>query len=322
MKYKIAVVIPCYKVTRHIEDVVKDIPEYVSKIYTVDDKCPDNSGEFIQKNVKDPRVTVLFNEVNLGVGGATKHGFVQAVKDGNHIMVKIDGDGQMDSSKIKDLITPLINGQADYVKANRFFKPSALKGMPLVRKIGNAGLSFLNKASSGYWNIMDPTNGFLAITNSVLSLLELDKISDRYFFESDMLFRLNLSNCVVKDVPIPAIYGDEESHLKVSQALVDFSTNHLKRLFKRIIYKYFVNDFNVGSIQLVSGSLLFGFGVIYSLIIWLTGISLNRENETGSIMLAVLTIILGFQLLLSFLNIDIFSTPDKPITSLVDDDLE
>ncbi len=310
---KIAVVIPCYKVKNYILKVLEELPTFICKVYVVDDKCPDESGKYVEKNSLNSKVKVLYNEINLGVGGATKRGFKEAMHDDMDIVIKLDGDGQMDSSKIPVLINPIITNKADFTKGNRFFSPRMLSGMPLTRKLGNAGLSFLTKLSSGHWHIMDPTNGFIAIHASVLKLLELDKINNRFFFESDLLFRLRLVNALVEDVPIPAIYGDEKSNLKIFSALFNFSFMHINRLFKRIIYNYFIHDFNIGTIQLIFGTITFMWGLIFGITVWIQGILNNQVNETGTIMVAMIPLILGFQLLLSALNYDVSNQVKNPI---------
>jgi dolichol-phosphate mannosyltransferase len=187
----LSVVIPCYKVTRHIMGVIESIPPIVERIYAVDDCCPDKSGEYIKAHNKDPRVRILAHEKNEGVGGAVMTGYKAAIADAMFIAIKIDGDGQMNPMLIPDFIEPIINGEADYTKGNRFYNLEEIHQMPKVRLIGNAVLSLMNKLSSGYWDVFDPTNGYTAIHVDVLGRLPFDKISKRYFFESDMLFRLN-----------------------------------------------------------------------------------------------------------------------------------
>lgn len=309
----IAVVIPCYKVKAHILPLLQSIGPEVQRIFLVDDRCPEGTGRFVEEKNQDPRVKVLFHLENLGVGGAVKTGFAEAAQEGHSYLVKLDGDGQMDPAAILRLVRPLRDGLADYAKGNRFFNPRFLRGMPKLRIFGNAGLSFLTKLSSGYWNVMDPTNGFVAIHAKVFSLLESEKIENRYFFETDMLYRLHLVGAVVQDVPIPARYQDEKSNLKIGRVLASFPFKHMSRLLRRIVYDYFVHDFNVGSAQLVFGLLGFGFGTSYGLYRWNYGVTHGVETETGAIMIAILPMILGFQLLLGTLQYDIANRPTSPI---------
>ncbi len=168
----IAVVVPSYKVSKHILQVINDIPKFINHVIVIDDKCPQNSG-MIAESSDDKRVIVCYHEVNQGVGGAVVTGYKKAMELGADIVVKIDGDGQMDVNYMQQLIEPLIDGKADYTKGNRFADFKALRQMPKIRLLGNSGLSFLVKASSGYWNMMDPTNGYTAINKHALGELDL-----------------------------------------------------------------------------------------------------------------------------------------------------
>jgi len=288
----IAVVLPAYNVKSHIENVVKAMPLFVNNIIVVDDKCPQETGSFIEELNLD-KVTVIFHKHNKGVGGAVVTGYKKALELNSDIVVKVDGDGQMNPANISKLIQPIIDNKADYTKGNRFVDLKALKQMPKVRLFGNSVLSFLVKVSSGYWDIMDPTNGFTAISKDTILGLELEKLSKRFFFESDMLINLNIQNCVVKDVSISAKYEDEESSLSVTKVLFDFPSKLFKGLLKRIFYKYYIYDFNMASIYMLLGFPLFMFGIIFGSVSWYSSFTTGVLASTGSIMIAVLPIILG-----------------------------
>jgi len=310
----IAVVIPCYKVKNHVLNVVKKIGAEVEIIYAIDDCCPEKSGQFIQEHNRDPRVRVLFNEVNRGVGGATKRGYEEALGDGMEIIIKVDGDGQMDTSLIPMFIKPIIDGQTDYTKGNRFFSYDHLSRMPKIRLFGNAVLTFFTKASSGYWNIYDPNNGYTAIHRRALKMLPLDKIHDGYFFESDMLFRLNSIRAVVMDVPMVAVYEDEKSGLHIKDILFLFLAGHTRNFLKRIVYNYFLRDFTIASLELIVGLFFLLFGFVYGGINWAQSIILHSAAPGGVVMLAGLTVIVGTQLLLSVFNYDVQNTPKVPLS--------
>ncbi len=310
---RIAVVIPCYRVKAHILDVITQIGPEVSLIFAVDDACPDNSGDHIEAQCKDPRLTVLRHEKNKGVGGAVITGYQAALAAGADIVVKVDGDGQMDPALVPVISRPVLEGRADYSKGNRFHSVWNVRQMPAVRLFGNAGLSFLTKISSGYWSIFDPTNGYTAIHSEALKRLEFSNISERYFFESDMLINLGNIRAVVADVPMEARYADEQSHLKISQVLGQFLTKNLRELMKRILYTYFMRDFSLASAQLLIGALLMGFGVIFGGFEWIHSTSTGATASTGTVMIATLPIILGFQLLLGFLGFDMTNEPKQPI---------
>jgi glycosyltransferase involved in cell wall biosynthesis len=311
--HKIAVVIPCYRVRAHILNVLATIGPEVETIYVVDDACPEGTGKYVESHCDDPRVTVLYQPENSGVGGATLAGFVRAWADGAEIVVKLDGDGQMDASRISVLVRPLAEGLADYAKANRFFAPELLGEMPLLRLLGNSALSFITKISSGYWRVMDPTNGFIAMHARILGLMPINKIDRTYFFESDMLFRLNTLRAVVAEVPMPARYGDETSNLRISRAILPFAAKHVRCFVKRIFYNYFLRDFNLGSVQLVSGTLLTLFGTVFGGAAWWQHSQAHQATPTGTVMIAALPILVGIQLLLSAINYDILSEPRVPL---------
>ena len=311
----IAVVIPCYRVKRHIRGVIDLIGPEVCRIYVVDDCCPDGSGDFVEQHYSDPRVRVLRNPVNLGVGGAVMHGYRQAVADGIDIIVKIDGDGQMNPRLVPRLVVPIVTGQADYVKGNRFYDLTQIKQMPTARIVGNAILSFMAKFSTGYWSIFDPTNGFTALAVPVAAHLPLEKISSRYFFETDMLFRLNTLRAVVVDMPMHASYGEETSHLRISQVLPEFLFKHIRNFSKRIFYNYFLRDMSVASLELLAGIAMILGGGLFGAFYWVVAMTTGNYTPVGTVMLAVLPILIGVQLVLAFLAYDFASTPKRPIGS-------
>ena len=309
----IAVVIPCYKVKQHILQVIAKIGPEVAQIFVVDDACPENSGQFVKENNHDPRVVVLFNTQNQGVGGAVMHGYREAYARGYDCIVKIDGDGQMDPSLLPTFVEPIINGHADYTKGNRFYNPEDFRLMPPIRLFGNAVLSFMNKASSGYWSTFDPTNGYTAISGPLVEHLPLQKISQRYFFETDMLFRLGTIGAVVQDIPMTAVYADEQSNLHIRQILGTFLRGHITNFCKRIVYSYYLRDFSAASIELVLGLLLLLSGAGFGAYAWWQSISAGVPATSGTVMLAALPIIIGTQLLLSFLQFDVASQPSIPL---------
>lgn len=312
---KIAVVIPCYKVTAKIRDVIAGIGPEVSTIVCVDDCCPDNSGQFISTHVKDKRVAVVRLQQNRGVGGATVAGYEAALERGADIAVKLDGDGQMDPHIIPVIVNPIVSGHADYTKGNRFYNIEDVMAMPKLRLFGNAILSFISKFSCGYWDVADPTNGYTAIHARVLEQLPLKKLSQRWFFETDLLFRLNTIGAVVVDIPMTAVYADEKSNLKIMNVIPEFLWKHTRNYFKRISYNYFIRGFSIASIELVMGLALTLFGVAYGVHAWMASLDRHQFASSGTVMVAALPVILGFQLLLSFLNYDMKSAPRLPLQS-------
>jgi dolichol-phosphate mannosyltransferase len=310
---KVAVVIPSYRVVKHILGVISEIDSEVWRIYVVDDNCPDESGHYVETNCKDDRVIILRHIVNQGVGGAVMTGYRAAIADGADIIIKVDGDGQMDPRLIPNFIDPILAGEADYTKGNRFFDLEEIRVMPKIRLFGNAVLSFMTKLSSGYWDLFDPTNGYTAIHADVARHLPFDKISCRYFFETDMLFRLNTLRAVVVDVPMSAKYGDEVSHLKISNIIVEFLIKHIRNFGKRIFYNYYLRDMSIASIELPFGVLFLIFGIGYGGWHWLNALHEGLATPAGTVMLSALPALMGLQLVLAFFAYDIAAVPRAPL---------
>jgi dolichol-phosphate mannosyltransferase len=311
--WRVAVIVPCYRVREQVLGVLEAIGPECRAIYVVDDGCPEGSGRHVQAHATDPRVRVLFHEINRGVGAAVMTGYRAALADGADVLVKIDGDGQMDPAELPDLIAPIVNGDADYTKGNRFHNLAHITRMPAARIVGNAALSFISKFSSGYWDIFDPTNGYTAIHASVAELLPFDRIAHGYFFESDMLHHLGLARAVVRDVPLHARYGDERSGIRVGRAISQFGARHAARTARRLFYSYFLHDFSAASLELVAGVLLLAFGITFGAVQWLEWSSRGVGAYAGTVMLAALPVILGTQLLLAFLSFDVSRVPRRPL---------
>lgn len=305
----ILVCIPAYKEENFIGSVIKLIPEVVDNIIVIDDCSPDNTAQ-AAKNAGDPRVTVISLPINSGVGGAVISGYQYALEilAGNSIkaiIVKMDGDGQMDPTYLTHLLDAIILENFDYAKGNRFLSSNITQTMPALRVIGNIVLTFLTKLASGYWQIFDPQNGYTAIRISALRALPLQKIYKRYFFENDMLIHLNIGGFKVKDVIMPAVYGDEQSDLSLSHTALTFPGLLIKGFIHRIYQKYILRDFSPIALFLILGSLMLIWSFIFGCVVWLKSVQTNIATPTGTIMLVILPLIFGFQLFLQAITLDI-----------------
>jgi glycosyltransferase involved in cell wall biosynthesis len=313
-RHNIAVVVPAFRVEHQIGAVLGDIPPVVRHVVVVDDASPDSTAEQVRKGArKDKRVVLIAHERNQGVGGAMRTGFAAALAHDPDIVIKLDGDGQMPAGMIPDLVGPIVRGEADFAKGNRFRPTGSLAGMPLIRRIGNAGLSFLAKAATGYWNCFDPTNGFLAIRADLLRRIPLERVDRSYFFEISFLSQLYLLGAVIQDVPMPARYEDEPSSMAIWKVLLLFPPKLAALLVRRLILKYLVYDFSMGSVYLLGSVPLLLFGLLFGGYNWLRYAQLGVPAPTGTIMLATLPVILGFQLLLSAIGVDLQSVPKVPL---------
>lgn len=317
---KIAVVIPCYGVADQVLDVLAAMPERVDRIFCVDDACPQKSGNIIVRRCQDPRVKVLRHAANRGVGGAMVTGYRASLEEDMDIVVKIDGDGQMDPAIMPRFVQILASGEADYCKGNRFYRVATLTGMPKRRVFGNALLSFANKLSTGYWQVFDPNNGYTAIHAASLRLLPLEMLDKRFFFESDMLFRLNTIRAVVRDIPMTAVYKDERSNIKIYRIVLPFIGKHIRNSLKRILYNYYVRDFHLASLELIAGVNLLLFGVIFGLYHWLGYGHQEEFASAGTVMLAALPVLIGLQFLLAAISFDIQNVPQTPLQRLLRDE--
>jgi dolichol-phosphate mannosyltransferase len=304
-------VVPCYKVKAHVLNVIAKTPAWVDGIVCVDDACPEGSGAFIEQNAKDPRVVVIKLPQNRGVGGATMAGYREAIARGGQVLVKVDGDDQMDLGYMAHLVAPILLGEADYAKGNRFTSISHLTSMPPVRVFGNAALSFAAKLSTGYWNIFDPTNGYTAIEGQVARMAIDKRVSQRFFFETDLLYHLSTLRAVVRDVPMPARYGGEVSNLRIGAIVGPFALKHIKNFFQRALGQYFVRDFNAASLEMVFGLFFVLFGVGYGA--HYMSVRHTQAASAGVVMAAALPIMLGAQLLMQALNFDVLNVPSRPI---------
>lgn len=310
----VAAVIPAFNVGSLIGKVLRDIPVQVRTVIVVDDSSADDTAAVVAWCAEtDHRIHLIRHERNGGVGAAMVTGFRKAIELEADIVVKIDGDGQMPLALIPKLIKPLIDGDADYVKGNRFRDLEGIGRMPALRRFGNIALSFLAKAATGYWQVFDPTNGYVAIRADVLAQIPLHRVASNYFFETSMLSHLYLLGAVVKEVPMSAQYDGEPSSLSVPRVLVDFPGRLAAAFLRRLFLKNFVYDFSMQSLHILAILVFFSAGSIYGGYNWIWHASRGIAAPTGTVVLSALMIILGFQSLVSAISLDLHAVPREPI---------
>lgn len=301
-------VAPCRNEAAHIAGVIRTMPHFVDHIIVVDDCSTDNTASFAEK-CGEPRVVVLRTGSNMGVGAATILGYEKGLELGSDVLVKMDGDGQMAPEYLPDLLDAIVEKNFDYAKGNRFLAGESLAFMPKHRLLGNVALTFMTKLASGYWHVFDPQNGYTAIRSRSLRMLNLSKVHKRFFFENDMLVALNFHSSRVADVAIPSRYGNEVSDLNPVKIGMTFPILLFQRFVRRIYQRYVLRDFSPVALFLMMGLALFGWGFGFGVYLWIeTGLT-GRSTPTGTIMLALLPLILGFQLLLQAIVLDIQNTP-------------
>ena len=305
---RIAVVVPAYNEAQLIARTVAGIPDYVDHIIVIDDCSTDATFEAAE-SVEDDRLIVCRLERNLGVGGAILAGHRKAMDLGADIMVVVAGDDQMDTNHMTRLLDPIIDEGYGFTKGNRFYSMKSLEGMPRHRIVGNMGLTFVNKAASGYWNIVDPQNGYSAVTREALELIPFDKIAQRYDFENDLLVWLNIANVRARDVNIPARYGAETSTISLTTFVPRLLRTFFRGFWRRMWYKYMLWSFSPIALLFLLGLLLLLVGTGVGL--WATWEALQGVSPTaGTTVLSVVPFFCGFVLVVQSLVLDIQATPD------------
>lgn len=304
----IAVVIPCFRVAGQVADVIRSISDRYAPVICVDDASPDDVRRVVEQ-LDDPRVVYVRHDRNRGVGGAVMTGWIEALARGADIVVKMDGDGQMCGGHLDALVAPLLDGSVDAAKGNRFVDHAALRMMPATRLVGNALLSFAVKAVSGYWNVLDPTNGFVAIRSDLLRRIDRTWLAERYYFETSLLVALNVAHARVADVALPARYGDAPSSLRVSRVAMSFPFLLVRSLARRFYWRYLIEDFGVVSVGVLLGMPLTLFGIGFGVWHWVQSVLTRVPATAGTVFVAALPIILGAQLLLMSLVLDVVASP-------------
>lgn len=303
----IAAVVPAHNEAAHILDVIDGLPDVVDHIVIVDDKSTDDTAALAESS-RDPRVRVIRHEQNTGVGGAIISGHKLALELGSDIDVIFAGDDQMDPTYLPALLDPIVHEGYGFTKANRFYSSTSYQGMPAYRVFGNVVLSLANKAASGYWNLFDPQNGYTATSAEVLRRLDLDSISQGYEFENDYLLNLNILNVRAKDIPIPARYGTEVSGMKMRKVIPAIGGMLFAGFFRRVLRKYVVGSFSPIALFLFSGLLLWLFSALFGA--WTIYETIGPgAATTGTVLLAVVPFLMGFQLILTALTLDIQASP-------------
>lgn len=304
-KCRVAVVVPAHNEERFIAQVILTMPRFVDHIIVVDDASQDSTAAVVAAATADPRVLVLRTPRKLGVGGAMQLGYQKALELDVDLIAKMDGDGQMPPEHLSSLLDAITTGGCDYAKGNRFLHSESLRAMPALRFVGNIVLTLMTKLASGYWHVFDPQNGYTAIRAERLKRIDLAAVHRGYFFENDMLFQLNLQGAKVKDLPVPARYGEEESGLDPLTVGFLFPILLTRRFFQRVYQQYVLRDVSPIALFLFLGILLFGWGAGFGVYIWVRSHMTGHPTPTGTIMLAVLPLILGFELLLQAIVLDI-----------------
>lgn len=305
--HRIAALVPAFNEAPFIAGVISTMPEYVDAIIVIDDASTDGTSE-AAGSVGDSRVTVTRHESNQGLGAALISGHLLAIADDADITVIMAGDGQMPSEHLTRLLDPIIDDRAEFTKGNRFYSPESMRGMPRHRIFGNIVLTFLTKAATGYWNLVDPQNGYTAMAADVQQRIDWPAVARDYSFENDVIARLGMQRARIVDVDIPAVYGEEISDIRLSVVVPDILRTLRRAFWRRVWYQYVLRSFSPVAVLASSGALLLLWALLFGA--WVIASSIGAaEATTATVMLAALPFLMGFMLLLAAWVLDIYNSP-------------
>jgi len=295
---KIAVAIPAYREELLILATLESVPSYVDLVYAVDDASPDKTGEIIDIYARyDSRVVPIHHEINKGVGGAIISGYKRSLADDVDIVAVMAGDNQMDPAFLPELLDPVVDGIVDYSVGNRLINEKFRQGMSKWRFVGNSVLTLLTKIASGYWQLMDPQNGYTAISRRALETITLDSIYPRYGYCNDLLVWLNTFGFRVRNVPHPARYGLEHSKIKYSSYIVRLSWLLLNAFFWRLKMKYVLLSFHPLVFFYMSGFLFTFLGILFGIYALYFKFILHNELFVPGV-ISMIVFALGIQFIL------------------------
>jgi glycosyltransferase involved in cell wall biosynthesis len=305
---KIAALVPAYNEEKLIKKTIQSMPDFVDLIIVVNDCSQDNTAVEI-RSAKEKRVMLIEHHKNTGLGGAIKSAVREAKKQEVEIGVVMAGDNQMDPHYLPALLDPICEEDYDMTKANRFYSSDGYNNMPKYRVFGSIVLAFMTRVTSGYWNIMDPQNGYVAYGPKVLERLNFEKITNGYALENDILINLNILGLRIKEIPVKAVYGEEVSHMKMWKIIPQFTWFLFLGFFRRIFKKYVLRGIHPIALFFFSGTLLFMWGLGFGAIKWIESINTGVAATTGTVMLAALPLLMGFEMLLWAFVLDIQEQP-------------
>lgn len=305
--HRIAALVPAFNEAPFIPGVISTMPAYVDVIIVVDDASTDDTSS-AALSVGDPRVAITRHESNQGLGAALISGHLSAIQAEADITVVMAGDGQMPPEHLPRLLDPIIDDRGEFTKGNRFYSPESMKGMPRHRVFGNIVLTFLTKAATGYWNLVDPQNGYAAMAADVQQRIDWPSVAKDYSFENDVIARLGMLRARIVDVDIPAVYGDEISDIRLRVVVPDILRTLRRAFWRRFWYQYVLRSFSPVALLAASGAL----SLLWSLLFggWVIASSIGpAQATTATVMLAALPFLMGFMLMLAAWVLDIYNSP-------------
>lgn len=305
-KLSVGVAVPAYNEERLIEKTLTTMPDFVDYIVVINDCSKDNTLSIIKKlQKKDVRIHLINNKVNRGIGYGVTLGLKKAAELGSDRVAVMAGDAQMDPNQLSPMLDAMTKRDLDFIKANRFMHFDALRSMPNHRRIGNIIVTILTKFATGYYSIFDTQNGYVVYSDDVIARMPWHMIGNRYEFENTILIGLSIIDAKIGDFPMPAIYGEETSTIKLFSTTMRVLKSLFKGFWQRIYYKYVLYGFHPIALFLFGGIILLGAGVFGSTWVVVDRVIHSSTPTSGTVMLVILPIILGFQLLLTALVMDV-----------------
>jgi glycosyltransferase involved in cell wall biosynthesis len=332
----VGVVVIAHDEEGFIGDVIRSLPEYVDLVIAVDDQSNDQTWPEILEAAAESeagettriaaserpdapdydladraelgdlngRVLPVQNRRNRGAGGAVKTGYMVALRRHVDIVVRFDGDGQMDPSLMSRFLDPIVDGRVEYTKGDRLGSSEFRRTMPRFRLIGNFMLTVLTKIASGYWQMLDPQNGYTAVSRQALTRIDVGGLYEYYGFLNDILVKLNVAGVRIGDVSMPSKYGDEQSGIDYRTFVRRVSLMLLQRFIWRIgeqygrgprvvlVGYYFGAGLSAASVLLFASS-LFSVSALP-----------GGSSPTTSVLTGVLAVLLGGWMLIGAMTLD------------------
>lgn len=299
--HRISLVIPAHNEERLIRPTLENVPPVIDRVFVTDDASADNTAGVIQEiAAKDQRIELIRHQTNRGVGQGIINGYLRSAAEGYDIAVVIGGDNQMDLAEVERFLDPIIDGQVDYVKGNRFFSGmGAFDKMPKSRMIPNMIISAMTKIASGYYKVVDVVDGYTAISRRAIETIDWDKAWKGYGYPMEFLIQLNMRGFRILDVPRTAIYleGERQSQIKGARYAMKVGPMLVQRFFWRIWNKYALRNFHPLFFFYILGIVLLPLGFLFGLfLVWKQVVGIGVSGPQA--ILCALMLMMGAQFLL------------------------
>jgi glycosyltransferase involved in cell wall biosynthesis len=295
----VGVVVPCHNEETQVGTVIETMPDFVDRIFIVDDLSTDRTVEVVESYIPrfPDKIRLIRHETNGGVGRAIVTGYKAAIEEGIDATAVMDGDGQMDPADLCALLDPVVTGKVDCAKGNRLFTGEAWRKIPKIRYFGNSMLSLMTKVASGYWHIADSQTNYRVLSLKALSTIDLDALYPRYGFPNDVLVELNVYDFKVRDIPIKPVYDvGEKSGIRLYKVIPAMTWMLTRRFWHRMFQKYIIRDTHPLVLFYLTGLFFTFLGFVLGVLMIIARLQ-ERPLSTPSTILSALLLISGIQFL-------------------------